>query len=84
MQSGSGSTLTTTVTIPEGFSMHQIFLRLEEEGVCSYNDLMEAAATATFNYSFLEGGEEGSAYRLEGFLFPDTYEFYVGMRRPAP
>ena len=80
MQSGSGSTLTTTVTIPEGFSMHQIFLRLEEEGVCSYNDLMEAAATATFNYSFLEGGEEGSAYRLEGFLFPDTYEFYVGMQ----
>ena len=78
MQSGSGSTLTTTVTIPEGFSMHQIFLRLEEEGVCSYNDLMEAAATATFNYSFLEGGEEGSAYRLEGFLFPDTYEFYKG------
>ena len=77
MQSGSGSTLTTTVTIPEGFSMHQIFLRLEEEGVCSYNDLMEAAATATFNYSFLEGGEEGSAYRLEGFLFPDTYEFFV-------
>ena len=57
--------------------MHQIFLRLEEEGVCSYNDLMEAAATATFNYSFLEGGEEGSAYRLEGFLFPDTYDFYV-------
>ena len=41
---------------------------------------MEAAATATFNYSFLEGGEEGSAYRLEGFLFPDTYEFYVGMQ----
>ena len=80
MQSGSGSTLTTTVTIPEGFSMHQIFLRLEEEGVCSYNDLMEAASTATFNYAFLEGGEEGSAYRLEGFLFPDTYEFYVGMQ----
>ena len=48
--------------------------------MCSYNDLMEAAATATFNYSFLEGGEEGSAYRLEGFLFPDTYEFYVGMQ----
>ncbi len=80
MQSGSGSTLTTTVTIPEGFSMHQIFLRLEEEGVADYNDLMEAAATATFNYSFLEGGEEGSAYRLEGYLFPDTYEFYVGMQ----
>lgn len=80
MQSGSGATLTTTVTIPEGFSMHQTFLRLEEEGVCSYNELMDAAANATFNYSFIDPDELGNAYRLEGFLFPDTYEFYVGMQ----
>lgn len=80
MQSGSGSTLTTSVTIPEGFSMHQIFLRLEEEGVCSYNDLMDAAANATFNYDFIDPDALGNAYRLEGFLFPDTYEFYVGMQ----
>ena len=40
---------------------------------------MDAAANATFNYSFLEGTEKGDASRLEGFLFPDTYEFYEGM-----
>lgn len=78
MRSGSDSALTVDVTIPEGFTMHDIFLRLEENKVCSYDDLMEAAANYKFNYSFLEGLEAGDASRLEGFLFPDTYQFYVG------
>lgn len=78
MRSGSDSALTVDVTIPEGFSMEQIFRRLEENNVCSYDDLMDAAANYKFNYSFLEGLEEGEASRLEGFLFPDTYQFYVG------
>lgn len=80
MQAGSGATVTIKVTIPEGFTMHQIFLRLEENGVCSYDDLMDAAANHNYNYSFLEGLETGDPTRLEGFLFPDTYEFYVGMQ----
>ena len=80
MRAGSSSTITVKVTIPEGFKMHQVFLRLEENGVCSYNDLMEAAEDTDFNYDFLAGTEDKGAYRLEGFLFPDTYEFYVGMQ----
>lgn len=79
MQTGSGAAVTVSVTIPEGFSMHKIFLRLEENGVCSYDELMEAAANATFKYWFLDEESVGDARRLEGFLFPDTYEFYVGM-----
>lgn len=80
MQVGSGATVTVSVTIPEGFTMHQIFKRLEESKVCSYEDLMEAAANYTYNYDFLANIPEGDATRLEGFLFPDTYEFYVGMQ----
>ena len=80
MQTGSGATVTISVVIPEGFSMHQIFKRLEENKVCSYDDLMDAAANYSYNYSFLDGIPEGDATRLEGFLFPDTYEFYVGMQ----
>ncbi len=76
MQKDSGSAATVKVTIPEGFTMSQIFYRLEENGVCSYEDLMEAAANENFEYSFLSGTEPGDATRLEGFLFPDTYEFY--------
>ncbi len=60
--------------------MHQIFKRLEENKVCSYDDLMDAAANYNYNYAFLDGIEQGDPTRLEGFLFPDTYEFYVGMQ----
>ena len=80
MRAGSGATVTIDVTFPEGFTMEQIFRRLEENEVCSYEELMEAAANYRYNYSFLEGMEAGDAKRLEGFLFPDTYQFYVGMQ----
>ena len=80
MRAGSASTVTVNVTIPEGFKMHQIFLRLEENGVSTYNELMEAAESREYNYDFLDESEGEGAYRLEGFLFPDTYEFYVGMQ----
>lgn len=63
--------------------MSQIFYRLEENGVCSYEELMDAAANENFEYSFLIGTEVGDASRLEGFLFPDTYEFYKGMSAPS-
>lgn len=79
MQSGSNSMVRIKITFPEGYTMNQIFKKLEEEGVCEYDELMEAAANASFNYKFLEGVEAGQANRLEGFLFPDTYEFYEGM-----
>ena len=80
MQSGSGATVTITVVIPEGFTMHQIFKRLEENKVCTYDELMDAAANYNYNYDFLEGIDQGDPTRLEGFHFPDTYEFYVGMQ----
>lgn len=80
MRSGSSSTITVMVTIPEGFSMHQIFTRLEEKGVCDYESLMDAAANYSFNYDFLSEDDVGESTRLEGYLFPDTYEFYVGMQ----
>ena len=80
MQVGSGASVTTKVTIPEGYTMEQIFRKLEDENVCSYDDLMDAAANYSYNYSFLDQSMQGDAKRLEGFLFPDTYEFYQGMQ----
>lgn len=80
MQIGSGAMVTTKVTIPEGYTMEQIFHKLEDENVCSYDDLMDAAANYSYNYSFIDQSMQGDAKRLEGFLFPDTYEFYQGMQ----
>ncbi len=78
MQFGSDSQEVTRVTFPEGFSMEQIFTLLEQEFVCKKEDLYETAANFDFPYDFLAEVPLGDASRLEGFLFPDTYEFYQG------
>ena len=78
MQTGSESQLVTKVTIPEGYTMQQIFQKLEENNVCSVEDLEKAAANYSYNYSFIKDLEKGDPSRLEGFLFPDTYDFYEG------
>ncbi len=69
---------TIEVMIPEGYTCAQIFKLLEEKGVCSIEDLEEYASTSEFaDYWFLNNVQKGNKYCLEGFLFPDTYEFYT-------
>ncbi len=71
--------VTTQVTIPEGYTCAQIFRLLEEKGVCTAAELADAAANAELgSYWFLEGVDRGTANCLEGYLFPDTYIFYLG------
>ena len=65
------------VLIPEGYNCRQIFALLEQKGICKAADLEEWAASGELDdYWFLEGVERGDKYCLEGFLFPDTYDFY--------
>lgn len=79
MGSSSANRLTTTVTIPEGTTEAQIFEMLEKAGVATVEDLEETAANYDFKFSFLQGVLPlGDAKRLEGYLFPDTYDFYMG------
>lgn len=78
MQVGTASMVVTKITFPEGMTMAQIFARLEEEGVCAAEDLYKAAADFNYNFRFLENAETGTAARLEGFIFPNTYDFYQG------
>ena len=69
---------TKKVKIPEGYTCAQIYALLESEGVCSVATLENYASTSEFaSYDFLEGVPRGTKYCLEGFLFPDTYEFYT-------
>jgi|GEM_PF-34136 len=74
----SSTRQTIMVTIPEGYTMEQIFRLLDSKGVCDYDNLMETAAEHDYNFSFLKDLPLGDATRLEGYLFPDTYEFYLG------
>ena len=75
--SSKNRAIVENVLIPEGYTCRQIFLRLEERGVCSVAELEAYAATGELgDYWFLEGVERGDRYCLEGFLFPATYDFY--------
>ena len=76
MQEGVGERVIVKVTIPEGYTAKEIFQLLEEEEVCSAEKLLDACANYEFDYPFLEGLEYGAENRLEGYLFPDTYQFY--------
>ena len=68
---------TVEVVIPEGFTCAQMFSLLEEKGVCTAEKLENYAAAGQLDdYWFLEGVQRGDKYSLEGYLFPDTYEFY--------
>ena len=63
--------------IPEGLNCRQIFELLEEKNICTVKELEEYAANGEFSdFWFLEGVERGDKYCLEGYLFPDTYDFY--------
>lgn len=65
------------LTIPEGYSCRQIFSLLEENRICTALDIGAYAASGELeDYWFLENVVRGDKYCLEGFLFPDTYQFY--------
>jgi UPF0755 protein len=78
MSNRSSSREEVEVLIPEGYTCAQIFALLEEKKVCSAEDLKAYATDGELGeYWFLEGVERGTAYCLEGYLFPDTYKFYT-------
>ena len=76
--------LTVTVTFPEGLTLVQIAERLEENKVCSASEFIALTNNyeyiQTFGYSFTEliTNADDRAFYLEGYIFPDTYEFYKG------
>ena len=73
------------VTIPEGSPITLIASLLEENGVCSAVDfIVEANNPANLEgFSFEIPNPEDRAFLLEGYLFPDTYEFYRNEKAPS-
>ena len=71
LQSGEVSTK-NKLTIPEGYTVKQIADRVAETGICTAEEFINEANTGTFPHSFLKVLPDRE-YRLEGYLFPDTY-----------
>lgn len=65
------------IPIPEGFTLKQIIQVLVENGVADEDELWETAQYHKYEYSFL-GALPFESNRLEGYLYPDTYDFYIG------
>lgn len=75
------TTTTTTraevnVTIPEGYTFMQIARLLEKKGVCKAADFYAVCQSYT-PQSVAVPISEDRCFRMEGYLFPDTYRFYV-------
>ncbi len=70
--------VTVQVRIPEGANVDKIISLLEENGVCTRDQFITAMEEMEYKYSWINQIPENSVrYRFEGYLYPDTYNFYA-------
>jgi len=66
-----GDVYARTVVVPEGFNMYDVANAVEQAGLGPASDFITAAQ----NDLFLVRDLDPDAKSLEGYLFPDTYQF---------
>ena len=68
------------VTIPEGYTVDDIIkLLVEEKGIGTKEGFIDAIQNGEYDYWFVKELTDlnpNRKYRLEGYLYPDTYYFY--------
>lgn len=69
---------TITLVFPEGWTIYQIFDKIAEFGVCSKDQLIASLEGTDFENDFITEIPQNAnrTFALEGYLYPDTYEFY--------
>lgn len=68
-----------TLVVPEGFTIQQIAERCEEEGICTEQEFLNAVNSVTSeDFPYLEDVPSGANvdYKLQGYIFPATYDIY--------
>ncbi len=81
--STASQVVTVSVCIPEGYTVSQIGTLLESNGVCKKAGFLATVNSYDFSYYKLVSkipSDSNRCYKLEGYLFPDTYEFYIDMK----
>ena len=80
IQSSKGRIDTVKITFREGVNAPEIAAALEKNGVCSAKEALAVinGNQLDANFDMLQQINNASKryYKLEGYLFPDTYEFY--------
>ncbi len=64
---------TVMITIPEGWRAEQVAWLVEQQGLMHGDDFLDYVHTGQYNYPWL--ADRPADASLEGYLFPDTYEF---------
>jgi len=64
-----------TITIREGLRAEEIAHLLASEGLADQEEFIRLVRDDTFHYDFLRDRPATAPETLEGFLFPDTYQF---------
>lgn len=69
---------TVSVTVPEGYSVEKIIDKLVSSNLGTKNEF-EKALNDEYDYEFIKHIKNTSEckYKLQGFLFPATYEFFT-------
>ncbi len=77
---GSTSKDTVRLTFPEGWTIAKIFERIEKYNVCTAEKLYANLDIVGGQYAFYKRipANSGRYLKAEGYLFPDTYEFFIG------
>ena len=65
-------------TVPEGYSVVKTAHKLQNEGLGSADKFI-AAAKDYAPYDYMQTSDPNVLYKAEGFLFPATYDFPIGM-----
>lgn len=68
---------TVTVLIPEGYEARHIAAAFAEKGLADEKEFLRLLDEGDFDYSFVKSIDR-KENRLEGYLFPATYEVFVG------
>ena len=73
---------TIRLTIPEGYTTDEIIDLFVSNGIGTKEGFIDVINNYEFNYWFIDelnesGWSENRFYRLDGYLFPDTYDFYL-------
>ena len=70
---------TADVVFPEGITIIEAAQRLEDKGVCDADEFIKVFNTSSFGFDFENKVRNSSMkfYKMEGYLFPDTYQFYL-------
>jgi UPF0755 protein len=74
-----GRLLAKTITIREGLRAEEVAHLLAGEALVDQEEFIELVRGDAFQYDFLRDRPATAPQTLEGFLFPDTYQFAVSI-----